>query len=150
MEGRGNGMKQRLNRVMAFRHVWLICIYTVGLAASLWLAYQLRFDFAVPALHSERFRIALGWIVPLQMLLLLGFRQCSGKLTVFSTPDLLRLFSALAIGFGLVYAARLIDTLEITPPRGVIVADFTLSLVLLGAFRLCFRMMWERIREPHT
>src|SRR5690242_16810706 len=75
----------------------LLVVYTVELAASLWLSYELRFDFVVdPAFQKERLLVLL-WLVPLQLLLLGLFHQLNASLGYFSTPDLARLFHSLTI-----------------------------------------------------
>src|SRR6266478_1104808 len=79
--------------------VWvLLLLYAAELGASLWMAYDLRFDFALDAVsHHERL-IVLLWLVPTQLILLALFRQLTPLLGYFSTPDLTRMFHALFIG----------------------------------------------------
>ena len=143
-------MKQRLKRLLAFRYAWLVLFYTLGLTFSLWLAYELRFDFKVPQYYREQWSLVLWWIVPLNLALLVAFRLCSGKLTVFSTPDLFRLAAALGSGFAVIWSVLLIDHGPLIPPRGVLVANLALSFLILGAVRLGIRTAWERSREPNA
>ena len=80
----------------SFRMPLVIGLYTAGLAASLWLAYQIRFDFAVPGPERERLWNAALWIIPLKLALLLLIGQFAGLLSYFSVPDVRRLFLTLA------------------------------------------------------
>jgi hypothetical protein len=65
--------------------VWVrLLLYAAELAASLWLAYDLRFDFLVgPASAQERL-VVLSWLVPLQLVLLALFLQFSPLLIELS------------------------------------------------------------------
>ena len=141
-------MKQRVKQLLAFRRLLLLLSYTAGLSASLWLAYELRFDFIVPSDYDMQFVLALCWIIPLKLLFLLAFKQFSGKLTVFSTPDFGRLFSAMWMSSVSLLLLRLVDDLDLVPPRSLITVDFVLSVMALGGLRLGLRTAWERLREP--
>jgi FlaA1/EpsC-like NDP-sugar epimerase len=130
--------------------LFAICItYACLLSLSLWLSYQLRFDFFVQDSFSE-FRntiwtVAL-WAIPLKLCVLFVGRQFNGLLSFFSTPDLIRLCSSVTVGSGLIVLPRLLSLELITPPRGVILMDFVLSLMLLGGFRVACRVFRERFR----
>src|SRR4051794_39637665 len=67
--------------VSARTRFWvLLALYALELTASLWLAYELRFDFVVdPASKQERL-LVLAWLVPLQLLLLGLFHQLKSML----------------------------------------------------------------------
>src|ERR1035438_178411 len=73
----------------------LLLMYAIELTASLWLAYELRFDFMVePNFQKERLFV-FCWLIPLQLVLLGLFHQLNTLLGYFSTPDLARMFHAL-------------------------------------------------------
>ena len=121
----------------------VLVVYTLGLTGSLWLAYQLRFDFDVPSQdHYEMLR-ALLWSIPVKLALLLVIGQVEGLLSYFSIPDLRRLTLALVLGslvLGLVWAAT---HGSFAPPRSVILCDCLLSILILGAIRVFFRRARE-------
>jgi FlaA1/EpsC-like NDP-sugar epimerase len=120
-------------------------LYTTGLAASLWLAYDLRFDFSVgPAAAQERLNVLL-WLVPLQLVLLTLFLQLSPLLGYFSTPDLARMFYALVISAVMAMGMWLALGTPYAPPRSVIVMDLVLSLVGLSGANLAMRRMRETL-----
>jgi len=123
----------------------LIC-YAVELAASLWIAYDLRFDFQVsPTDWQERY-FALIWLVPLQLMLLGMFHQLRPLLGYFSTPDLARMFHALFIGAVIALFVWVIWGAGFAPPRGVIAMDFMFSLMGLSGIRLALRTLQESYR----
>ena len=125
--------------------------YSGGLVFSLALAYALRFDFVISTDYQRQLWVGVLWIVPLKVVLLYCFRQFAGLLSFFSTPDLSRLFAALFSSSALVWVVRILEAGEITsPPRGVILADFVLSFVILAAIRLGFRLVRERFLTPQS
>ena len=129
----------------------LIVCYAVGVTVSLALAYALRFDFIVSPEYQRQFWWSLSWILPVKLLLLHSFRQFAGLLSFFSTPDLSRLFAAMVSSSALIWVARILEFGTIgAPPRGVILADFVLSFVILAAERLSFRLVRERFLTPQS
>ncbi len=128
------------------RRFWvLLLLYTVELAASLWLAYELRFDFLVDPRYAQERIFVLTWLVPLQLILLGLFQQLNPLLGYFSTPDLGRMFHALIISSILVTVVWIMWGESYAPPRGVIGLDFVFCLVGLTGVRLCLRMLRESV-----
>jgi FlaA1/EpsC-like NDP-sugar epimerase len=121
----------------------LLVIYTLELFASLWISYELRFDFMPDSAAQAQRLFVLLWLVPLQLLLLGLFHQLRPLLGYFSTPDLARMFHALSIGVIITLIVWGIWGAAVAPPRGVIVIDFLLALVGLTGVRLAMRTMRE-------
>jgi FlaA1/EpsC-like NDP-sugar epimerase len=130
---------------------WLLLLgYGAELTASLWLAYELRFDFIVdPASQQERLFVLL-WLIPLQLLLLGLFHQLTPLLGYFSTPDLARMFHALTISSVAAIGVWLIWGAGFAPPRGVIAVDFVFALVGLTGVRLAMRTLRESLTTAKT
>ena len=123
----------------------LLVLYATELTASLWLAYELRFDFMVDAANQpERLHVLL-WLVPLQLLLLGLFHQLTPLLGYFSTPDLARMFHALTISTIILVVVWISLGQGYAPPRGVIVLDFVFSLGGLAGVRLALRTYWQSL-----
>ncbi len=138
-----------------FSHPWarktiLLLLYAGGFTLSLWLAYQLRFDFAVEEDFKQQFLRCLPWVVALKLILLYAFGQFEGLLSYFSLPDLNRVFRASSLAFGILLATWFISAGALAPPRGVILTDFCLSLLGLAGTRLGFRVLRERYLAPHS
>lgn len=137
-----------LNVSARIRFWVLLLLYGTELAASLWLAYELRFDFIVdPAFRQERF-LVLAWLVPLQLVLLGLFHQLKTLLGYFSTPDLARMFHALTISTVVTVVVWITMGGGYAPPRGVIVLDFIFALVGLTGVRLALRSFRESLSSP--
>ncbi len=122
----------------------LFLSYSVALAVSLLLAYELRFDFVVSGeWKALRFENIL-WIVPLKLFLLLVFGQFGGLLSYFRLPDFYRVFFALFIASLTLTVTWFVMGGNPIPPRGVILGDFIFSLILIGGFRIGLRVARER------
>ena len=129
--------------------IWvLLCIYTLQLCASLWIAYELRFDFAMePASQQERLFVLL-WLVPVELMMLALFHQLTPLLGYFSTPDLARIFHALFLSAAIAGVVWIFAGAGFAPPRGVIVMNFVFGLVGLTGVRLLLRATREMTRQP--
>jgi FlaA1/EpsC-like NDP-sugar epimerase len=123
----------------------VLVVYTIGLIFSLWLSYELRFDFSLPGPDRRQFFLVCLWLVPVKLILLLLIGQFAGLLSYFSIPDLKRLFFALLASCLLMAGIWVATGGRFAPPRSVILADGLLSLLALAAIRLFFR----RIRESY-
>ena len=127
--------------------VWLLLLlYTMELSASLWMAYELRFDFTMDVAAQHERLVVLLWLVPVQLVLLGLFHQLKSLLGYFSTPDLAKMFHALSISAVIALAVWFIEGAGVAPPRGVIVIDFVFALVGLTGVRLLLRTMRETVK----
>lgn len=141
----------KIYRMRFVRIASIILIYSLTLFGTLWMAYQLRFDFFGNRQSSEYQYLHQIWklypvIIPLKLFVLLLFRQYSGLLSYFSAPDLFRLTGAMTVSSALIALSRgFLDTgLDWTPPRGVILIDYVLSIGFLASLRFGFRVLRER------
>jgi FlaA1/EpsC-like NDP-sugar epimerase len=137
-------MQKVLSSLSSIRSILLLGIYVLVLSASFYLAYDLRFDFAVPA-DVQAFRLYfLGITVLAKIGLLVLFRQFGSMLSYFSIPDLLRITLAMGLYSLLLHVLWLATSGMLAPPRGVILADFVLSVTGLCTTRLSMRLYRER------
>jgi FlaA1/EpsC-like NDP-sugar epimerase len=128
-----------------WRFAVLLLLYATELTASLWLAYELRFDFALePAYRHERL-LVLAWLIPLQLLFLGLFHQLDALLGYFSTPDLARITQALAISTVIACIVWTWPGAVSAPPRGVIILDLVLAQGGLTGVRLALRTFRESL-----
>ncbi len=126
------------------RFLFLLAAYSVIFAVSLRLGYLLRFDFHISPRYHEEMLAAYLWIIPLKLVLLFAFRQFAGLLSYFSTPDLWRIFCALALSSLIIASLWWIPLVDAVPPRSVIMADFLFSFMGVAGLRLGFRLARER------
>lgn len=134
----------------ALRHAYLFSAYTAGLLSSLWLAFQLRFDFNIPPEHL----IHLGWVIAglvgIKLLLLLAFGQFGSLLSYFGFHDLGKLLAVCSISAALALTVWLIVGGPYAPPRAVIVTDLLVSFLFLCGFRLSLRLVREGYFDKNT
>lgn len=128
--------------------VGLLTIYGVTLAVSLFLAYQLRFDFDLPRRDYEDFARVLPWMVTPQLLLLFWRGQFRGLLSYFSLPELRQTVTALGLAFLVQLALWNILPASFLSARSILPLDLLLSLVGLCGVRLLFRLLRERSSVP--
>lgn len=125
----------------------LALVYSAGLAGSLCLAYELRFDFAVPVTERPSLWRNLVWMLPLKLALLALVGQFGRMLSYFSIPDLRRLALAMLSATAVVALVWSLSGGPAAPPRSVIAGDFVLSFVVLCGTRLVFRRVRETFVE---
>lgn len=120
---------------------WLgvACGYILTLAVSLWLAYELRFEFQVPPEEQALLRKFWLVIVPLQMALLVGRHQLVGLLSYFDVAEMRKLVYGLGLAALVQLLAWYVSDGDLMPPRSVILIDAVIALVLLTGLRTLLR-----------
>ena len=123
----------------------LASVYAAVICASLYIAYEVRFDFLVPEQHQqERVRL-LPFVLGIKLVALVAARQLGTLLTYFSIPDLIRLFWAMGATSLLLLVPRGLGWADYAAPRGVVLADFLLCFGALCAGRILMRLYRERL-----
>jgi FlaA1/EpsC-like NDP-sugar epimerase len=119
--------------------------YTLLLIASVWAAWEMRFDFSMPAnLADLRIKTLLP-LVALKLFLLVMLRQFGSMLTYFSLPDLLRVVLAMSTASFVALLASLFQPADgLAIPRGVLLIDLVLSVAVICTFRLGLRVLREQ------
>ncbi len=121
------------------RVIALTLAYAAVLTVSILLAYQLRFDFAMPEAQQAVFLPICAMTVGIHLLCLFVFHQYDGLLSYFSTPDLRRLVLACTTATVILGGLGGFFGIEIAPPRGVLLMHLVLSIGALSTLRLSFR-----------
>jgi lipopolysaccharide/colanic/teichoic acid biosynthesis glycosyltransferase len=146
---------QYARRASVLRDVWIIVqtlcpywlgvliIYAIALAASFWLAYELRSDFGATRQDYEEFRRCLPWIMFPQLILLFWRGQLRGLISYFSLPEIRRTATALGIAFLLQFGLCNFSQGRLAPTRSLLLMDFFLSFFALCGVRLAFRFLRE-------
>ena len=124
---------------------WLgvLIIYAIALAASFWLAYELRADFGATRQDYEEFRRYLPWIMFPQLILLFWRGQLRGLISYFSIPELRRTATALGIAFLLQFGLCKFSQGRLAPTLSLLLMDLFLSFFALCGVRLAFRFLRE-------
>ncbi len=116
----------------------IVCDFA-ALLVSLWLGYQIRFDFAVPEAIRQTYPFVFFWVIGLKALSLWRLREFRTLPGYFSLSDSMRLFWVLLIPSLITFAVSSRVGSDFAPPRSVVLTDFCFSLIALSAIRLAFR-----------
>jgi FlaA1/EpsC-like NDP-sugar epimerase len=149
-EKREGFIKQLLNPTMFKRKLFFLAADAALITGSVYLAFWLRFDGAIPENYSVnlKFYIAIALAVKLSSLLVHDMYDVSWRF--FGLKDLIKLFSAitlssivLGLGTLLIKASPYFPTL----PRSVVLVDYLLTLGSIGVLRISKRAVIEYLNK---
>lgn len=128
---------------------WLgvACGYVLALAVSLWLAYQLRFDFNVPETEIASMERMGLFIIPLQTAILVWRRQFAGLLSYFDVAEMKQLAGGLALAAVIQFAVWMGTHGAGMPARSIIVMNAVLAFSILAGTRTFLRHL-RQTRSP--
>lgn len=141
---RGELVFRSAARYLRFNHLLFAAIF-LSAAVSFWLSYEFRFDFRVPEFFSHQRLILLPYVALLKMIV---FYLLRGHITNWryiglnDVPTLLLHCTVCAVILGLLSFGGEFFWI----PRGVILIDVFMSLVLIGGGRVSLRICREKIR----
>lgn len=138
-------MKNSYLRVNVIRILLFIALYSLALVFSLWISWNLRFDFQVPNQFLDTIWSSILILVPLKLILLALFKQFSSLIGYFSIRDLVRLALPIILASSLLFIGRFLADFSFMPPRGVLLLDMVLSLFGVSFIRLMMRVYKERL-----
>lgn len=144
IEGRGRPGQTTAAPSQFWRLPTLMGVYCLVITASLFLAYDIRFDFAVPSNFEHQRLVYLGFVILVKLLALLIARQFGTMLSYFSLPDFVRILWASAVSSAALVVLRLVGKPLFAPPRSVLIVDFIFTFGGICATRLAFRVYRER------
>lgn len=139
------GALSRLDFARVQRSATIAALYSAALITAYFLAYEVRFDFAVPR-DFQVHRLHYVWVVlamKLEALYLAG--QFGSMLSYFSISDVKRLTLAMCSCSAVLYFLRTIGLTVFAPSRGILLVDLVFSLGFLCAVRLTARTYRERV-----
>ena len=111
---------------------------------TLFLSYNLRFNFNIPSEFLHKFFIIFLYLSILKIILLKLFRVYSVSWRFFSLEDAKKLIYAHVIAYGVFVASHYASPEIFSPlPRSVLMIDIFLSLVFIGLLRISKRLLVE-------
>ncbi len=118
---------------------------------TLYLAYELRFNFHIEARFFSSFGLVFGILTLFKILSLYLFRSYAVIWRFFSFADAKNIIKAHLFAYGLFTLAYVLFSESFTPfPRSVIVIDFFLSLIFIGSLRASKRVLTEGHGSSHV
>ena len=134
-----------VGQLMTPRSWLLVIMHAAVFGVGYWLAYLLRFDFAVPPSFVGIFWLTLGWVIGLKLLIFCLLGQFRGWWRYVTFADLTALFRASALSF-LVLATVNFFGRAGSIPKSVIILDCIMTVAMLGMVRASWRMFREVCR----
>jgi FlaA1/EpsC-like NDP-sugar epimerase len=133
-----------------YRVLTLIVAHLGIFSAIYFLAFLLRFDFAIAPDRFERFRASLPIVLTLKMLIFFGLRNFHGWWRHVTFSDFVLLLRA---SFASLIAIYLVDYLLLTSlhiPRSIVAIDCIASVLILGALRSTWRFFDETLQPRES
>ncbi len=132
-------------RYVRFNHLLFATVFLLN-GASLWLSYELRFDFQVPGAFNHERLLILPYVAVFKLILFYLLRMHATHWRYVGLSDLPRLLMYGFIGSCPLVVVR-VSSNSLIIPKGVILIDFLLTLVLIGGARVSIRYLRETTRS---
>ena len=135
------------------RRVWIMLVNVVLIAASLSIAFLLRFDFAIPSPEIQHLWIGLALVLAIKMIVFSVAGLHRGWWKLVGMPDLVRVLLANLAGSA-IFAAISLALNGNAFPRSVYFIDFILCFLGTAGVRFAVRIYNEivlgQFSKPHS
>jgi FlaA1/EpsC-like NDP-sugar epimerase/lipopolysaccharide/colanic/teichoic acid biosynthesis glycosyltransferase len=121
----------------------IVAAHTLLVAVGYWFAYELRFEFDVPASEVWDFWCTLPLLLGLRLFMYSRFGLNGGYWKHFSIEDLFQLTLAVTLSSCAFVAALALAAEVVTVPRSVLLLDWFGSIFLVGGTHLVARWIQE-------
>lgn len=132
--------------------VWLIDIAITALA--LFVAYLLRFDFSIPQMEIDTFRVVLPTILGVRALSYLLARIPWAIVRYMSQKDAMRILITILSGTAVFYIFNQITFRFVNGvyyiPHSILLIEFLATTFGLISSRLIYKALWTEIRNPSS
>ena len=134
------------NNPIEKRRSYLIVIYDIiVIVASLLLAFNLRYDFSIPAKSISGLATYLLWALPVKLSVFYFFGLYRGMYRYTSIWDLINISKATVIAALIINSVFLIAPMFRVIPPAILFLDFILTTGLIALVRLSVRMYFSQI-----
>ncbi|MEA2443036.1 MAG: hypothetical protein QOJ12_328 [Thermoleophilales bacterium] len=139
-------MRSRLATSVTARRLLQVVVDCCLIAAAWWLAFILRFDDSIPSRYQELMWQSVAFVIAGKLLFFSASGLYSKLWRFVDARDFEAIVRAVVLStFALVGVFFLIPpSVVVDPPRGVIAADFLLTLGLVAGSRFLVRSIIER------
>ena len=138
-------MKTLLRPTSGKRLLFFVLLDSILSLVTLYLAYLLRFNFHIPEAFFQSFWMTYVILTGLKLLSLFLFKNYFIVWRFFSFVDAKNILFSHLVAYSLFVGIYLLFSGHFAPfPRSVVVIDFFLSLIFIGALRASKRFFSER------
>ena len=136
-------------RFLFFRNnIYVILAMDIILLILVWYsAFLIRFEFDIPVQYFVVFKKVLPLVVIAKMIIFYFFDTYRGMWRYTSITDLLNIIRATSIASLFVICVVLIITRFYGVPRSVFIIDWSLTILVIGGYRLAIRVCFDLLRE---
>ena len=128
------------------KRVWLLgAAHLLAFALSYGIALTLRFDFSADAKTMSLFWVSLPWVVAIKTVVFFFSGHYDGWWSYVTFSDLLALLRASLMSLLLIAAVDHF-AVDYQIPRGLLIIDCMITILLLGSLRASWRMFSEQFR----
>jgi len=125
-------------------------VYALVLGGSFWFSSELLENFELSGSGWRQFAGQLPLVVGLQLICLLGRRQCHGLLCYFGLAEVWEVTVGLSQAALLLFVFSFVIPYAL-PQRNLLLMDLCISWLFLNGFRILFRLWRERAEgEPSS
>ncbi len=136
---------------------WVVLIIDMVLCTfSVYLSYDLRFNFSIPETEVKMMPLALGSLLTVRLISFLISRTYTGIIRYTSYKDSQRIFITLASGTLLLFVINLIAFRiagKYVAPYSILMIDFLISMLAMSAMRVIVKsayMEWTHKTDNRT
>jgi len=135
-----------INSTTRAQHIAIsLCVDSIIVTFSVFMAYALRFDFTFPTgyINGALFIVALA--IPVKLLTFIGFRLYKGMYRYSSIWDMLVILKATTVATVVLFVVvTIVHGLE-GIPRSIFLLDYLATVVMIGGFRISIRLYFSHI-----
>lgn len=136
-------LRRRVGRLANLRSWLLAMVHLVIFAAAYWLAYMLRFDFALPVDDQTAFENTVAWAVGVKLVIFCLLGHFHGWWRYVTFTDLAALLRAAVLSVLILATFNFFVRQPHAVPRSIPILDGILVIIMLGALRASWRMFRE-------
>lgn len=122
-------------------------------ALAVFIAYELRFNFAIPEVERITFPVVFPVMMGVRALSYYLFKTYQGIIRYTSTRDAVRILLTLAAGSVLIAITNLISfqfTEKYVIPFSILIIEFLLSTFLMVTSRLAVKVLYQEMKNPSS
>jgi len=122
------------------RRLFIVVFHAVAVCLCFWAAFELRFDFAVPAIEKVRFARAIGLVLTIKLAIYWRYRLYENWWGNPSSSDLANIVVANGVASGVFALTMVFTKIAAGTSRSVLLLDAVLTICLLAGSR--FGAIW--------
>jgi FlaA1/EpsC-like NDP-sugar epimerase len=122
-----------------------LVLHVIVFSVIYWLAFSIRTEFAMTPEDWLTFRVTLYGVVLIQTIVFYYTGQCHRSWHSVSFSDLVMLFHAATLSWLIIAALDHLFVYRFHPPRSVLLLDWGMIILVLGALRAVGRLSREEL-----